>query len=603
MILSKRLALTWVTLILLLTTLLGARGLNGQTYWYDEWYSIYDAGGIYNAQFSPAQTFLKDAQQDPFHPPGFFLLLATWGGLVGWSEPAARALSWLSGILAVAAVYRLGVALMSRKAGLYAALALGLSAFFLIYLDQVRMYSLVPFECAFGLWLYWRILQAKPTPANLAGLFFVLVAMLYTHYVAGLLAVSIGLYHLIAAPKNRYWLVLLFTIIGAGLTFLPWAGVAYSAALVAGADPARLAFNFTPLELTSDLLYLFSNGSIALLALLAWCGAEPRRAAVRLLWIVGAATLVLTILANSRFHFVDNVRHVMALFPLLALLVGIGAARFKLAPMAMGIWVAAGIWLTFNPAYFQSDWITVLPWDQLARDLRPVAQPGDKLIFLNPDGTPAWINQPVADYYLHDVPVQPYLLESLPDKTPDEYDRQLHTFVGTSPLFWIAFDPQHRHSVSAENAVQRLVNGNYLACDPAERVADLTLQLYATASNVPLNFHFGTGIALGEIQPLPSESASQLRLLLRSSLDPAVNRSDYSVALHVENAAGQLVAQTDFGLFDGCYVAEIANLSPGTDHALLIVYRWQTGERLSGTNAATGEQADQLPLGQFTVTG
>ncbi len=600
--LSKRLSLMLMTLILLLTSALGIRSLKTNTLWYDEWWSVYNAGGAFYGYRSPADIFVQVAQAE-FHPPGYFVLLSYWGALVGWSELAIRALSLFAGILAVAVTYRLGSDLLSRQAGLYGALSLGLSGFYLLYLHEARMYALVALLTVLALWIYWGLLRGKPTPLRLFVLYASLVALLYTHYVAGVLAITVGIYHLIFAPKDRRWLPVLLVIIVAGLTFLPWLGVAFGEATAVSADKSRQFQSEDALTATSSLFYLFSNGSVALLAIFGFYGLAQRKPSIRLIWLIGVIALTLTLLANERFHFIDNTRYLLGFFPLLALIVGFGAVRFKLAPVAMCIWVAAGVWLTFNPAYFQAAWITVLPWDHLARDLRPIAQPGDKLIFLNPDGTPAWINEPVADYYLHNVPVQPYLLESLPDKTPDEYDSQLQGFVGTSSPFWIAFDPQHRHSVSAENAVNRFVRDK-LACEPAEHTPDVTLQLYASAANVPMNYHFGSGITLGEIQPLPTQIASNLRLLLLVSDDSSVDRSQYSVALHVENQAGQLVGQTDFGLPNGCYAAEIASLSPGgTYHALLTVYRWQTGERLPGTNVVSGEQGERLSLGQFKVTG
>lgn len=598
-----RRSLAPIVLILLAAALLGARGLNAKTYWYDEWWSIYDAGGIYSASFPPAETFVKVAQQDPFHPPGFFVLLGVWSELVGWSEVAARSLSWLAGILAVAAVYRAGAELISRRAGLYAALALGFSAFYLIYFTEVRMYSLVPFLCALGLWCYGRLRRARPTRLRLTVFFFVLVAMLYTHYVAGLLALALGLYHLLFAPKNRAWPLIAWTLIGAGLTFIPWLGVAYGAALVAGADPTRLAVTKSPLEMTSDLLYLFSNGGIALLALLAWHSLQKRRSVVLLLWFVGVVTLALTILVNSRFHFVNNTRHVIALFPVLALIAGAGAARTKAAPVILGLWVAAGLWLNVNPAYFAENWVTVLPWNTLAQELASRAQPGDALVFLNPNGTPAWINEPSADYYLHELPIAVHLLESLPDEPPAAYDAQLQGDIAGAPLVWIAFDPQHRHANWAEDAVQRLPNAGYAACAPALHLPDLTLQAYAEpAAALPYRFGGEVGVRLGLIQPLPAVTTGALRLLLQASVDPALPRGDYSVAVHVETADGQLVAQTDFGLPDGCYVAPIGSLPPGRYRALIMVYRWQTGERLPGTIAGTDAAGDRLLLGEFTVT-
>ncbi|MCZ2099188.1 MAG: glycosyltransferase family 39 protein, partial [Anaerolineae bacterium] len=258
-----------VVIILLLVAALGARGLNADTYWYDEWWSIYNAGGMYSDPFSPLETFTRVQQQDPYHPPGYFFLLGVWGGMVGWSEAAARSLSLFGGVLAVAMIYRLGCDLDSRKTGFYAALALGFSAFFVSYLHELRGYSLLPFLGGLGLWMYWRIRQTLPSPGRLAALFLALVAMLYTHYIAGMLALSIGLYHLIAAPKDRRWLPPLLVISAAGLAFVPWLGTVFGISDVVAADPSRHFVSQDALTAFSNLLYLFSNGSIALLAILA----------------------------------------------------------------------------------------------------------------------------------------------------------------------------------------------------------------------------------------------------------------------------------------------------------------------------------------------
>jgi hypothetical protein len=77
----------------------------------------------------------------------------------------------------------------------------------------------------------------------------------------------------------------------------------------------------------------------------------------------------------------------------------------------------------------------------------------------------------------------------------------------------------------------------------------------------------------------------------------------YSVALHVEDANGQLVAQADYGLPNAqkaCHETTL-NVPAGTYTLRAAVYNWQTGERLMGVDAATGEQADRLQVATFTV--
>ncbi|MCZ2099189.1 MAG: hypothetical protein LC121_23605, partial [Anaerolineae bacterium] len=109
--------------------------------------------------------------------------------------------------------------------------------------------------------------------------------------------------------------------------------------------------------------------------------------------LTGVSTLALALIANERIQFLINSRYLIVLFVPLALIVGIGAARTKLAPLMMAIWVAAGVWISLNPGYFVNAWVTVLPWDTLADDLRERAQPGDPLVYLLPDGTPGWMHE------------------------------------------------------------------------------------------------------------------------------------------------------------------------------------------------------------------
>ena len=86
----------------------------------------------------------------------------------------------------------------------------------------------------------------------------------------------------------------------------------------------------------------------------------------------------------------------------------------------------------------------------------------------------------------------------------------------------------------------------------------------------------------------------------------AVPRYTYSVALHVVDEAGQLVAQTDYGLPEqrfSCAPVTVAldNVPAGEYQLTVTVYAWETGERLPGMVIATGETGDRLALGRFRV--
>lgn len=94
---------TWLYLVplLLLTTWLGARGLNADTLWYDEYWSLYDAGIEPHGDRTLAQIWEGVASRNPWHAPGYFMILSGWGRLAGGTPFAGRALSLLFGLLAL----------------------------------------------------------------------------------------------------------------------------------------------------------------------------------------------------------------------------------------------------------------------------------------------------------------------------------------------------------------------------------------------------------------------------------------------------------------------------------------------------------------------
>jgi hypothetical protein len=80
----------------------------------------------------------------------------------------------------------------------------------------------------------------------------------------------------------------------------------------------------------------------------------------------------------------------------------------------------------------------------------------------------------------------------------------------------------------------------------------------------------------------------------------------YSVALHIVDAGGNLAAQADYGLPElafSCHDMQIAveDLPAGEYSVYVIVYAWESGQRLQGEALATGEQGERLPLGTFKV--
>src|SRR5262245_47214346 len=108
----NRLAAILIGLILLLAAGLRFYKLDEQSFWNDE-------GNSARIAERPINLIIEGAAGD-IHPPGYYLILTEWRALVGHSEFALRMFSALAGVIAVAAIYAIGVTLFDRPSALVA---------------------------------------------------------------------------------------------------------------------------------------------------------------------------------------------------------------------------------------------------------------------------------------------------------------------------------------------------------------------------------------------------------------------------------------------------------------------------------------------------
>lgn len=129
--------------------LLRAESLAGRAIWYDEAYSIWVASQ------PPVRIVRESAVNDP-HPPGYYLLLRVWSGLVGSELTTARGLSLVFWLLSATLTYRLASEWFGPYAAAGSVCLLSLNAFQVIASTEARMY--MPLQ-ALGLastWWLWR---------------------------------------------------------------------------------------------------------------------------------------------------------------------------------------------------------------------------------------------------------------------------------------------------------------------------------------------------------------------------------------------------------------------------------------------------------------
>jgi hypothetical protein len=629
----------WIVPLLLIVAALGARGLNADTLWGDEYHSISDAGGSPFEPLTPVQIWNGIADHNPWHTPGYFLVLNGWGRLVGWSAPALRALSLLFGLLALAWTYRLGRDLVSPTVGLLAALILGTSASFVYYLHEIRMYILFVALASFELWVYLRIMRARREPDKLAwlALFAGALSMLYIHYFAVLPLMAVGIYHLSLAVRRengrlrlhcapRWWKVV-GVMVAAGILFIPWMSVLID---VTGKVTKKVNLRAGTLDLPetiSVVLTMFGNGFLPLaLAMMLPALWRPSRRVWRIIALLGL-TFAFALIINLWLQVVyydARARYLFALWPLLALVAAIGLARLgqmprlrRLAPLLLGLWLMTGLWGAVDWAhlthYLEGSDLD-FPMNKVAEDLKGRAQPGDTVISYLPDDMPAWRYGGVSDYYYRGLGLDFRTVERRWDAGGQDAEQiEVIGSLVNDLRVWLAWKPTP--PPYALDTFKTALSENFGICqahdDPK---AGISLALYTRAAvccvpdgqAAPVKIDYGSGIALSGVEPLLSSVSDTLPVTLAWSLGPQVPLNTYSVGLHVLDLQGKLVAQKDYGLTVQPFLCQSQSVSltdvpPGNYQLTLVVYAWETGQRLTGSVPGTNTRAEELPLGTFTI--
>lgn len=601
--------------LLLMVAVVGISGLNRDAMWYDEIYSYIYAGGEQYGPISAPEVVTRVAEQlqHEKNPPGYYLLLHFWLTVAGSSALAGRALSLLFGLVSVALTFRLGrdfaksVGIHAADlVGLGAAVAVGVSAYYGYYLHELRVYTLIVACTAFEVWAYMRLMQNGQHHRLQLRVSFVLVtaASFYLHYQLLFVPMVIGLYHLLFVRKDRNWLRIALLFVAAGAMFLPWVWVVYHFWELRTVNPV---VGMTLVKIVPALLLTFSNNSVALLALLVALAVYKMAWRLRFILFVAAGGIGLVLVVNRFYPFINQIRYIIFLWPVLAVLVGLGIERLSrmgLKPVViMGLWIGAGLWTSANYDFSSYLYGIIPSWREFRTTLQQQAQAGDVLAYHA--GNYDWIRSLELDHYMDGLPIQHEMTEYIPGKPEnDDYYNHAKAFVDPARNIWLAVSHVDAPNFRLGEFQRALTSEQFVECYTALDDASVTLKLYTRLQNpsdMPLQF--GDGIHMQLVENLNASPSGELTVILGSSKADAVPNDTYSVALHVVDANGNLVAQADYGLADtqnACHKTTL-NVPEGAYSLRLAVYNWQTGERLTGIDTATGEQADRLAVGTFTV--
>lgn len=357
-----------LVLVLVLTAIGAAvrfATLGSQSYWLDEATTVHDIsfslGGL-----------LHQVHVNETTPPLYFIVVWLWAKVFGTGEVALRSFSALCGIGLIPVAYLCGRELVSRAAGLVAALLVALSPFMIWYSQEARAYAL--FALLSGLsFLFFAKAWRRTTRANLIWWSVFSALAILTHFFAGFLVAAEAILLLYRA-RSRAVLAASGAVAVVQLAVLPMAIGDTSHPLGwIQAFPLSVRIKQVPVDFALSTLYQSSLvtqgllgaavvGAIAL-ALLAF-GAErsQRRGAALAAAVAAAVVLVPLVLAwLGRDYYVP--RNLIGAWVPLAVVLGAActAPRARIAGAAFGALLLAGFFyagirIDRNAQYQRPNW-------------------------------------------------------------------------------------------------------------------------------------------------------------------------------------------------------------------------------------------------------
>jgi hypothetical protein len=439
--------------------------------------------------------------------------------------------------------------------------------------------------------------------------------LLYFHYLTICVIGAVALYHLIAFPKTRAWWRVPILMAVAAVLFLPWVNVVRNAASVLAHRSTLTAG-----QMLSQLAYSFSNSSTAFLALflifaaVAW--STRRTKPVVFAWLIFGFALSLGLIMVIFVPGVNHVRYLIFLWPLAAILVAVGIfelqqRRINPAYLLL-IWVAAGLWSYIYPTRDNMRHDLRLPWREFHAELQVHSQTGDLVRFHTP--VEVWFRGLELQHYLSGLPVRGLLTEDVAGKVDNgEYLNEARKTIGSAARVWLGVDQSSEPNFRL-GEVKHILAENYVYCSTPINVPDMMrLELYSRKHPAP-TLRFGDApdqIEIAALEPItvttdPVNADRNMSVLLAFSYPDTLPKNTYSVGLHIDDAQGQLKAQTDFGLptdLESCSLARVSlkGLPAGQYTVRVVIYEWQTGKQLAGLALATGLRETRPALGTLEV--
>jgi mannosyltransferase len=379
--------------------------LASQSYWVDESTTVHDIsfglGGL-----------LHQIHVNETTPPLYFIVAWLWAKVFGTGEAGLRSLSALCGVITIPVAYLAARELVSRAAGLVAALLVAVSPFMVWYSQEARAYAL--FILLSGLsFLYWARAHRRRTTRDLVlwAVFSGLAVL--THFFAGFLIAPEAIL-LLYRLRNRATVLACTAVAVVQAAVLPMAISDTSHPLGwIQTFPLSVRIKQVPVDFALSSLYhssIVTHGllgaaivAVVVVGLLAFASPSARVGAGLAAAIAGFVLLVPLVLAwAGRDYYVS--RNLSPAWIPLAVVLGAActAGRTRAARVVGGLLAAAlvagflyaGIRIDRNPQYQRSNWRGVA--EALGpRGIGPRAIVADDGLFA---AQPLWVYLPGAPW-------------------------------------------------------------------------------------------------------------------------------------------------------------------------------------------------------------
>ena len=591
-----------------------------------------NAGARHLGPFTPAEAVHTSVRRSPDQAWGHVVVFSQWGRLAGWSELAIRTVPWLTGLLTLAWVYRIGRALFTARVALTAMLLLSTSVVFLSYMHKARSYGLAMLFAAIILWAYWRVALHPLTPGLGARALLVLGAtgLLYAHYFAALLLPALALFHLFFVRKEHRWRQPVVLLGLAALLALPQvpdllSGIAHNQEK----DHLHAEALRYPEVIATFLRYL-SNGLLEIrrpfstlftlalplpLVLFGWRSRRSRQPPGAAWYLSLTSILLLLLLLGAsewlRVFEEKRVRYLATLWPPVLLLI----SQVSIQPSRINLRRAIGLVLvTLMALAGARDFLLKGELVRFARlrsetsisiaATRAITEEGSASGLLAVDRSGLF----ARFHYIHDFYTGSYGERRVQLDKLVSSDELLERAKGHA-LVWLLSSSAQEAALGVRAHLDRFRQAGWFHCR-SSREAGVSLEMLLSPFPATMldqaRLQFEDDIEL--FAPVGPELRDGL-LRFRSNLGSAdvTLLARYSLAIHVINAhSGERVAQGDTGVGPGavvplCREIDISALPPGDYEVRVALYDWQTGARLPARDLKTGEYGDIHVLHYFRI--